>query len=473
MGARALGRRAGPPEDQVGHARLREDRRASALPLLRQRRASASTSSREELLEHYHAIVYATGSPSTGRWASPAKTCPARTPRPSSSAGTTATPTTRDLEFDLLSAERAVVIGNGNVALDVARMLVLGPPSWRRPTRPTTRSRCSRASSVARGRRRRAPRARAGGVHEPRAARARRAGRRRRDRRRRRARARARRRRSGRRGRHDRAAQRRDPARLRRQAPAGARQADRAALPALAGRAPRRRARAARARSAGRATSWSPTSDGALRAQAPPSERETLAAGLVVARDRLPRACPLPGVPFDERGGVIPNEGGRVHRARQRRAAAGRVRRRLDQARAHRRDRHEQEGRPGDRRRDARGPRAAATRLREPARPPEPPTRSAIEVLLRARQPELVTYEGWASDRPPRARARRARRPPAREADADRGDARGGRRGIAEQRPGPASAGSERAAKRRAVAVRRPVRDWSGAASSSGRAPGF
>ena len=32
-----------------------------------------------------------------------------------------------DLEFDLLSAERAVVIGNGNVALDVARMLVLAP----------------------------------------------------------------------------------------------------------------------------------------------------------------------------------------------------------------------------------------------------------------------------------------------------------------------------------------------------------
>ena len=58
----------------------------------------------------------------TGRWASPAKTFPASTPPPTSSAGTTATPTTPTSSFDL-SAERAVVIGNGNVALDVARML--------------------------------------------------------------------------------------------------------------------------------------------------------------------------------------------------------------------------------------------------------------------------------------------------------------------------------------------------------------
>ena len=38
MGARALGRRARPPEDQVGHARVREDGRAPALSLVRQRR---------------------------------------------------------------------------------------------------------------------------------------------------------------------------------------------------------------------------------------------------------------------------------------------------------------------------------------------------------------------------------------------------------------------------------------------------
>ena len=51
--------------------------------------------SREELLEHYHAIVYATGSPvGPAARASPAKSSPARTRPPSSSAGTTATPTT-------------------------------------------------------------------------------------------------------------------------------------------------------------------------------------------------------------------------------------------------------------------------------------------------------------------------------------------------------------------------------------------
>ena len=81
--------------------------------------------SREDLLEHYHAIIYATGSLSIARWASTVKISPARTPPRSSSAGTTATPITRDLEVDLQSPECAVVIGNGNVAVDVARMLCL------------------------------------------------------------------------------------------------------------------------------------------------------------------------------------------------------------------------------------------------------------------------------------------------------------------------------------------------------------
>ena len=45
-----------------------------------------------------------------------------------------------DHMFDL-NGGRAVVIGNGNVAIDVARMLVLDPArSWRRPTPPTMRS---------------------------------------------------------------------------------------------------------------------------------------------------------------------------------------------------------------------------------------------------------------------------------------------------------------------------------------------
>ena len=57
----------------------------------------------------------------------------------------------------------------------------------------------------------------------------------------------------------------------------------------------------------------------------------------------------LPGVAFDEKRGTIPNEGGRVAEA------SGRLRRRLDQARPERRDRHEQEGRDRDGRAPARG----------------------------------------------------------------------------------------------------------------------
>ena len=49
-------------------------------------------------------------------------------------------PDFQDLEFDL-SGERAVVVGTGNVALDVARMLALTARGARsRPTRPTARS---------------------------------------------------------------------------------------------------------------------------------------------------------------------------------------------------------------------------------------------------------------------------------------------------------------------------------------------
>ena len=50
-----------------------------------------------------------------------------------------------DREFDL-DCERVVVIGNGNVAADVARMLALTREELERPTPPTTRSRRSPSS---------------------------------------------------------------------------------------------------------------------------------------------------------------------------------------------------------------------------------------------------------------------------------------------------------------------------------------
>ena len=79
-----------------------------------------------DLAGHYHAIVYATGAPGDR---------PLQIPRedlPGSHAATdfvgwyNAHPHHRHLTFDL-SARRAIVIGNGNVALDLARMLTLTP----------------------------------------------------------------------------------------------------------------------------------------------------------------------------------------------------------------------------------------------------------------------------------------------------------------------------------------------------------
>src|SRR5215218_664301 len=81
---------------------------------------------REELLERYHAVVYAVGSRDDNRLGIPGED------RPGSHAATefvawyNGHPDHADRRFDL-SARTAVVIGNGNVALDVARMLALDP----------------------------------------------------------------------------------------------------------------------------------------------------------------------------------------------------------------------------------------------------------------------------------------------------------------------------------------------------------
>src|SRR5271156_4680462 len=83
--------------------------------------------SREDLLAHYHAIVYATGSPSDRPLGIPGEQLPGSHAATEFVGWYNGHPDHTDLEFDLLSAERAVVIGNGNVALDVARMLVLAP----------------------------------------------------------------------------------------------------------------------------------------------------------------------------------------------------------------------------------------------------------------------------------------------------------------------------------------------------------
>ena len=83
--------------------------------------------SREELLAHYHAIVYATGSPSDRPLGIPGEDLPGSHAATEFVGWYNGHPDQTHLEVDLLSAERAVVVGNGNVALDVARMLVLAP----------------------------------------------------------------------------------------------------------------------------------------------------------------------------------------------------------------------------------------------------------------------------------------------------------------------------------------------------------
>jgi ferredoxin/flavodoxin---NADP+ reductase len=82
---------------------------------------------REDLLDHYHAILYATGSPSDRPLGIPGEELPGSHAATEFVGWYNGHPDQTDLEFDLLSADRAVVIGNGNVALDVARMLVLAP----------------------------------------------------------------------------------------------------------------------------------------------------------------------------------------------------------------------------------------------------------------------------------------------------------------------------------------------------------
>jgi ferredoxin--NADP+ reductase len=80
--------------------------------------------SRDELAEHYHAIVYATGSPTDRPLGIPGEDLPGSHPATDFVGWYNGHPDYHGHDFDL-SSERAVVIGNGNVALDVARMLTL------------------------------------------------------------------------------------------------------------------------------------------------------------------------------------------------------------------------------------------------------------------------------------------------------------------------------------------------------------
>src|SRR4051794_16583322 len=80
--------------------------------------------SRDELLERYDAIVYAIGADSGRPLGIPGADLPGVVPATRFVGWYNGHPDHRDADFDL-SVERAVVIGNGNVALDVARLVSL------------------------------------------------------------------------------------------------------------------------------------------------------------------------------------------------------------------------------------------------------------------------------------------------------------------------------------------------------------
>jgi ferredoxin--NADP+ reductase len=81
--------------------------------------------SHEELARWYDAVLYAVGAAAGRRIAIPGEQLPGSHSATEFVGWYNGHPDHRDLEVDLLGARRAVVVGNGNVAVDVARMLCL------------------------------------------------------------------------------------------------------------------------------------------------------------------------------------------------------------------------------------------------------------------------------------------------------------------------------------------------------------
>jgi ferredoxin--NADP+ reductase len=82
--------------------------------------------SHEELMRVYDAVLYSVGAQTDRHMGIPGEDLPGSWAATELVAWYNGHPDFQDLEFDL-SHERAVVVGNGNVAIDVARMLALTP----------------------------------------------------------------------------------------------------------------------------------------------------------------------------------------------------------------------------------------------------------------------------------------------------------------------------------------------------------
>ncbi|MGW0180730.1 FAD-dependent oxidoreductase [Nocardia sp. NPDC003345] len=79
-----------------------------------------------ELRESVHAVIYAVGAPSDRRLDIPGEELPGSHSATEFVAWYNGNPDYADRRFDL-SGERAVIVGNGNVALDIARVLTMDP----------------------------------------------------------------------------------------------------------------------------------------------------------------------------------------------------------------------------------------------------------------------------------------------------------------------------------------------------------
>jgi ferredoxin/flavodoxin---NADP+ reductase len=85
----------------------------------------------EDLLARYHAVIYAVGAEADKRMGIPGEDLPGSAAATAFVAWYNGHPDHRHHQFDL-SSRRAVVVGNGNVAMDVARMLALTPDELER-----------------------------------------------------------------------------------------------------------------------------------------------------------------------------------------------------------------------------------------------------------------------------------------------------------------------------------------------------
>ena len=262
----------------------------------------------EELAGLYDAVIYSYGSAADRRLGIPGEDLRGSWAATELVAWYNGHPDFQQLEFDLASAERVVVVGNGNVALDVARMLALtrdeiGPDrrhrrsdrGHRRLGDPRDRgARTARPGPGVRGRRRSSTRwatspARTSSSTRPSSSSIRRA------------------RPSWTRPRTSSSATWRSCASSQ---PASLQASRGASCSASASRRSRCSGKSAWKASSSSATSSSRTGSGSVRAQAT-DERETLSCELVF-RSVGYRGLPCPGVPFDEARGTMPNAGGRV-----------------------------------------------------------------------------------------------------------------------------------------------------------------